>query len=146
MKLGISLYRFKRGKLLGAGSFGTVYLALNIDNGSTIALKQIPLVSLNTKMKLEVLEREIEVLGRMNHPNIVKYLGCTKDKENFSIVLEYIPGGSISTIIEKYGKLNESIIKKYTRQILEGLEYLHAHNIIHRGISIIRYQRRKHTH
>ena len=98
-----------------------------------MAVKQIPLVSLTTKLKLEVLEREIKVLGQMNHPNIVKYIGCTKDKDYFNIFLEYIPGGSISSIIEKYGKLNENIIKKYTKQILEGLEYLHAHSIIHRG-------------
>ena len=104
-----------------------------------MAVKQIPLISLTTKLKLEDLEREIRVLGKMNHPNIVKYIGCTKDKECFNIFLEYIPGGSISSIIEKYGKLNEEIIKRYTRQILEGLEYLHAHNIIHRGLVINRY-------
>jgi serine/threonine protein kinase len=47
----------------------------------------------------------------------------------------YIIGGSISKLLETYKTLSENIIRKYTSQILEGLEYLHAHNIIHRGIS-----------
>ena len=42
-------------------------------------------------------------------------------------------GGTIASVIQKYGKLNETLIKVYTRQILEGLEYLHARNVIHRG-------------
>jgi len=79
----------------------------------------------------------------MSHPNIVKYLGSNYDNEFFNIFLEYMPGGSISSVIEKYGKLNELVIRKYTKQILEGLEYLHAHNVIHRGNLISRYQGRE---
>jgi hypothetical protein len=48
--------------------------------------------------------------------------------------LEYCIGGSVSKLLETYKSLSESIIRKYTQQILEGLEYLHCHNIIHRDI------------
>lgn len=42
-------------------------------------------------------------------------------------------GGTISNLLEKYGKFNETLIRVYVKQILEGLEYLHARNTIHRG-------------
>lgn len=45
-----------------------------------------------------------------------------------------MPGGSITSLIEKYGKFNENLIRTYTTQILEGLEYLHANNVVHRDI------------
>lgn len=45
-------------------------------------------------------------------------------------------GGSIAKLLEKYGKFNENLLRLYTRQILEGLEYLHSHNVIHRGMGI----------
>lgn len=50
-----------------------------------------------------------------------------------NIFLEYVPGGSIHSLLKKFGGLPEDIIRTYTRQILLGLEYLHAHNIVHRG-------------
>jgi len=54
-------------------------------------------------------------------------------KKTLNIFLEYIAGGSISSLIHKYGKLNENIVRIYTRQILQGLEYLHWNGVVHRG-------------
>lgn len=69
----------------------------------------------------------------MNHKNIVKYYGSFTKGHKLNIVLEYCSNGSLSKLIKKYN-LNENIIRNYVSQILDGLEYLHAHNIIHRDI------------
>lgn len=54
--------------------------------------------------------------------------------QSFAVYIIYIyKGGTIASLVAKYGPFKENIIKLYTKQILEGLEYLHARNIIHRG-------------
>ena len=91
---------------------------------------------------------EIELLSQLEHKTIVRYFGSHRTKTTFNIFLEYISGifsklsfhlfflagGTIASLVDKYGPLNENLIRVYTRQILEGLEYLHARNIIHRDI------------
>jgi serine/threonine protein kinase len=79
-------------------------------------------------------ELEIDLLSKLQHKNIVKYFGVVKTAESLDILLEYCIGGSLAKLLETYKSLSESIIRKYTYQILEGLEYLHSHNIIHRDI------------
>lgn len=51
-----------------------------------------------------------------------------------SLVLNSSKGGTIASLIDKYGPLNETLVRMYTRQILEGLEYLHIRNTVHRDI------------
>ena len=75
-------------------------------------------------------------MRKLNHSNIVRYLGTQLDFSNncLYIFLEYVPGGSIYTLLSKFGPFSESVIKLYTKQILLGLEYLHSNGIIHRDI------------
>ena len=64
----------------------------------------------------------------------VEYFGYQRDKEFLNIFLEYVGGGSLESLLNLYGGLKEKIISNYTKQILEGLEYLHTNKIIHRDI------------
>jgi serine/threonine protein kinase len=64
----------------------------------------------------------------------VRYIGTELNPESMSIFLEYVPGGSLKALIDKFGQLEESVAKSYTRQLLIGLEYLHRHGIAHRDI------------
>jgi len=75
----------------------------------------------------------VNILSSLKHKNIVKYYGTKMSGNTIHIVLEYCAGGSIAKLLETYKRLPENVIRKYTTQILEGLEYLHSHNIIHRG-------------
>ena len=79
------------------------------------------------------IKNEIDLLSKMNHKNIVKYYGSFTKGKKINIVLEYCREGSLSKLLKTY-TLNENIIRKYISQILDGLEYLHANNIIHRDI------------
>ena len=64
----------------------------------------------------------------------MRYIGTERDESQFYIFLEYVPGGSISSVIHKFGKFSEGLVRSYTRQILVGLAYLHEHQIMHRDI------------
>lgn len=63
----------------------------------------------------------------------MKYLGTYKDRQKLNIFLEFVPGGSLEKIYKTY-PMNENLIRVYTKQILEGIEYLHVNNVIHRDI------------
>jgi hypothetical protein len=111
--------RWKRGEILGQGAFGVVYLGLNVESGELMAVKQINNDELNTK-ELSSLENEINVLRSLKHPNIVRYIGTETTPNTLSIFLEYVPGGSLKSLIDKFGKLEETVVRSYTRQLLLG--------------------------
>lgn len=126
----------KKGKLLGEGSFGKVYEAFDDIKGQMIAIKEFKINILEgfSSSKLQILKDEASLLSRLNHKNIVKFYGVISDDSSFKILLELVAGGSISKMIETYKPFPENVCKKYTFQILKGLEYLHIHGVIHRDI------------
>ncbi|KAJ1487879.1 kinase-like domain-containing protein, partial [Baffinella frigidus] len=130
--------RWARGNLIGSGSFGRVYLGMNLDTGELFICKQdlwtqrdpTDLAATGEAIQLE---QEIGLLSTLVHENIVQYLGTERNNE-LSIFLEHMPGGSVADLVERFGKLDEVVIIKYTREVLEGLMYLHDRGIIHRDI------------
>jgi len=114
-----------------------VYLALNTSNGEMVAVKEVEIASNDNSqrqaMLIQALKSETETLKDLDHPNIVQYLGFEETPSNLSIFLEYVPGGSIANLLERC-KLTEDTTKSFTGQILDGLEYLHSKNILHRDL------------
>lgn len=131
-----AITRWKRGQMLGKGGFGSVYLALNLDNGKLFAVKQIEDFDDTPagKQDLSALENEIKTLQQCKHENIVQYLGYERSETSISIFLEYVSGGSICGLLERFSMLEESVVRVYTRQLLLGLEYLHLNGVAHRDI------------
>ena len=103
-----------------------------------MAVKEVLLTDIEDNFgnhdKVKALESEIELLSQLHHPNIVRYIGTSRDEKYLNVFMEYQAGGSIATLLQKYNFFTEGLIKIYTKQILDGLEYLHAHNVIHRDI------------
>ncbi|XP_038047208.1 mitogen-activated protein kinase kinase kinase 2-like isoform X2 [Patiria miniata] len=127
---------WRKGKILGQGAFGVVYLCYDADTGRELAVKQVPLDNSNTEARKEVkaLKSEIELLRNLHHERIVQYFGCSEVKDVLSIFMELMPGGSVKDELRSYGALTENVTRKYTRQILEGVAYLHTSHIVHRDI------------
>ncbi|KAH2139574.1 hypothetical protein KXV72_000914 [Aspergillus fumigatus] len=131
-----------KGSLIGEGSFGSVFLALHAITGELMAVKQVEIPSATKGTEFDkrknsmvtALKHEIELLQGLHHPNIVQYLGTSADDQYLNIFLEYVPGGSIATMLKQYNTFQEPLIKNFVRQILEGLSYLHSRDIIHRDI------------
>lgn len=128
--------RWKKGRPLGSGTFGDVYLGFNSETGEMCAMKEVTLFSDDSKSEesTKQLEQEIALLSRLHHPNIVQYYGSETVGDKLYIYLEYVSGGSIHKILREYGPLGESAIRSYTKQILSGLAYLHLKNTVHRDI------------
>ncbi|XP_044483979.1 mitogen-activated protein kinase kinase kinase YODA-like [Mangifera indica] len=128
---------WQKGRLLGRGTFGHVYLGFNRSrSGEMCAMKEVTLFSDDAKSKesAQKLGQEIAMLSRLRHPNIVRYYGSETVDDKLYIYLEYVSGGSIYKILQEYGQLGEDAIRNYTQQILSGLEYLHAKNTVHGDI------------
>ncbi|KAI8098224.1 kinase-like domain-containing protein [Gilbertella persicaria] len=132
-----------RGKLIGKGSFGRVYLAFNVDTGEVIAVKQVELPkTVSDQMNeqqhemVEALYQEIMMLRDLDHENIVQYLGYGHDPSEsvINIFLDYVSGGSVASRLALHGALDERLTRHFTRQICAGLEYLHSRHILHRDI------------
>ncbi|KAI3746774.1 hypothetical protein L6452_09214 [Arctium lappa] len=128
--------KWKKGKLLGRGTFGHVYLGFNSESGQMCAIKEVRVVvdDQSSKECLKQLNQEITLLSQLSHPNIVQYYGCELAEESLSVYLEYVSGGSIHKLLQEYGPFREPVIQNYTRQVLCGLAYLHGRNTVHRDI------------
>ncbi|NXG30304.1 M3K19 kinase, partial [Dromaius novaehollandiae] len=125
-----------RGEVLGKGAYGTVYCGLT-SQGQLIAVKQVVLDTsdqLTTQKEYQKLQEEVDLLKTLKHINIVTYLGTCLEDNIVSIFMEFVPGGSISSIINRFGPLPETVLCKYTKQILQGVAYLHGNCVVHRDI------------
>ncbi|KAK2593752.1 ATP binding [Conoideocrella luteorostrata] len=134
--------KWMKGALIGKGSFGSVYLALHAVTGELLAVKQVQTPApgatgqseTRKRGMIDALKREMGLLRDLRHPNIVQYLGCSSSPDFLNIFLEYVPGGSVQTMLNSYGALPEPLVRSFVRQILMGLSYLHGRDIIHRDI------------
>nr|XP_045723449.1 mitogen-activated protein kinase kinase kinase 19 isoform X4 [Mirounga angustirostris] len=113
-----------------------VYCGLT-SQGQLIAVKQVALDTsdkLATEKEYRKLQEEVDLLKALKHVNIVAYLGTCLEENIVNIFMEFVPGGSISSIINRFGPLPEMVFCKYTRQILQGVAYLHENCVVHRDI------------
>ncbi|KAG7552412.1 Protein kinase domain [Arabidopsis thaliana x Arabidopsis arenosa] len=125
---------WQKGQLLGRGSFGSVYEGISAD-GEFFAVKEVSLIDQGCQAQecIQQLEGEIALLSQLQHQNIMRYRGTAKDGSNLYIFLELVTQGSLLKLYQRY-QLRDSVVSLYTRQILDGLKYLHDKGFIHRDI------------
>mmetsp|Transcript_12867 Transcript_12867/g.40421 ORF Transcript_12867/g.40421 Transcript_12867/m.40421 type:complete len:500 (-) Transcript_12867:45-1544(-) len=127
-----------RGDILGRGSLGTVFEALDQKTGQVIAVKEVPINAADEDDKKFVssLENEVCILQHLKHPHIVSYLGHDKIDGCLYLYLECMPGGTMTQALQLYGAFDESLIGDYSKQLLDGLQYLHTRSppVVHRDI------------
>ena len=94
------------------------------------------LLLLNGQSFIQVIQNEINLYKNLEHRHIVGYIATHMDMEQglMHIFLEYVPGGSIASMLNRFGTFSETLVRNYTQQLLFGLEYLHACHIAHRDL------------
>jgi len=125
---------FQIQKQIGAGGMGVVYSAIYTKNGKKVALKLLPVDSNEDARLVKRFERELDVLKKMRHKNIVLcYGGGRKGKQKF-YAMEYVDGGSMADLIRKKGRLSWEETIEYSLQLAAALEHAHEHGVIHRDL------------
>ncbi|KAG5854728.1 hypothetical protein ANANG_G00040860 [Anguilla anguilla] len=119
---------------IGHGSFGAVYFARDIRTNEVVAIKKMSYSGKQSNEKWQDIIKEVKFLQKLRHPNTIEYRGCYLREHTAWLVMEYCLG-SASDLLEVHKKpLQEVEIAAITHGALQGLAYLHSHNMIHRDV------------
>ncbi|KAK9396566.1 cyclin-dependent kinase 13 [Crotalus adamanteus] len=129
--------------IIGEGTYGQVYKARDKDTGEMVALKKVRLDNEKEGFPITAI-REIKILRQLNHPSIINMkeivtdkedaLDFKKDKGAFYLVFEYMDHDLMGLLESGLVHFDESHIKSFMRQLMEGLDYCHKKNFLHRDI------------
>ncbi|KAH9523986.1 Mitogen-activated protein kinase kinase kinase 2 [Bulinus truncatus] len=124
-------------KVLGHGAYGTVYLKTFKTSicEIEIAVKEIRVTNPTNKIKFEdTFRKEKSALEQFSHKRIVSYYGFMCTELTYHILIEYMPGGSLSEYIQQKTVIDEDEARHITQQVLEGIAYIHGKKLFHRDI------------
>lgn len=128
---------WRRGPLLGSGAFSSCYQAVDISLGTLLAVKQMSFCR-NCREEedsaLASMWDEIQMMARLGHPNVLPLLGATRHMNHYNVFVQWMAGGSVASMLDRYGPFSEPVILHYTHQVLGGLAYLHQNHILHRDL------------
>ncbi|CAM8988092.1 unnamed protein product [Rhodiola kirilowii] len=125
--------RYEIGKLLGRGTFAKVYHARNVVTDQHVAIKVIDKEMILKGGLIAHIKREISILRRVRHPNIVQLFEVMATKAKIYFVMEYVRGGELFNKVAK-GRLREEVARKYFQQLVSAVEFCHARGVYHRDL------------
>ena len=120
--------------VIGEGTFGVVKLGKNKENGEDVAIKILEKTKIKSKEDEKRVEREIDIVKRINHINVIKIIKIEEDKENIYFIMEYCSKGELFNLIVKKQRLGEIEAAYYFYQLINGLESIHHNGIAHRDL------------
>jgi len=121
---------------LGSGGYAEVRMATHMPTGHKVAIKiyeKYKLIDLQVKQNLI---REIKILHRVSHPNIMRLFESIDTYNNVYLVTEYISGPSLHEFLKQKERVDEAEANRILLSLMEALNYLHARNISHRDIKL----------
>uniref|UniRef100_A0A1J3FF33 non-specific serine/threonine protein kinase n=1 Tax=Noccaea caerulescens TaxID=107243 RepID=A0A1J3FF33_NOCCA len=127
------LGKYEMGRLLGHGTFAKVYLARNATSGESVAIKVIDKEKVLKSGLIAHIKREISILRRVRHPNIVQLFEVMATKSKIYFVMEYVRGGELFNKVAK-GRLKEEIARKYFQQLISAVSFCHFRGVYHRDL------------
>jgi len=124
------LSKFKK---IGQGAMGVVYKAKY--HGSDVAVKQLPIIAADSE-ELGQFEQEAKLMKKLRHPHLVNFYGCYQDETHYSIVMEYVAGGSLDEILYDTQQPFTWYPTRWdvAHDIASAVSFLHSNQIIHRDL------------
>nr|XP_006012152.1 PREDICTED: myosin light chain kinase 3 [Latimeria chalumnae] len=124
-----TLYEINQQELLGGGRFGQVHKCVEMSTSLTLAAKIIKVKGAKDR---EVVKNEINIMNQLNHVNLIQLYDAYESKNNLTLIMEYVDGGELfDRIINENYTLTELDAIIFTKQICEGVNYLHQQYILH---------------
>lgn len=133
LMLQLSYSDFEIGECIGAGTVGTVY-RVEDKSGREYALKLLARAVSDDKLIVSRFEREVLILSKLDHPNIIKYHGQGQHEGQLFYVMELMHGGTLKEVLRRSGSLTWQEAAEIGRQIASALQHAHNHGIIHRDL------------
>ncbi|XP_051128730.1 CBL-interacting serine/threonine-protein kinase 12-like [Andrographis paniculata] len=130
---GLLLGRYEIGKLLGHGTFAKVYHARNVKTGDSVAIKVIDKEKILKVGLIAHIKREIAILRRVRHPNIVQLFEVMATKSKIFFVMEFVKGGELFNKVAK-GRLKEEVARRYFQQLISAVAFCHERGVYHRDL------------
>lgn len=118
---------------IGKGGMGLVFLAEHELMGRKVAIKVLPRKKV-TDQSEEAFRREIRMLGRLDHENLVRAIDAGFDGNVFYMVTEFIDGLDLNRLVKRYGRLTDDVAASIISQAARALGYAHENKIVHRDV------------
>ena len=129
-----TLHDFQIMRTLGTGSFGRVHLVRSVHNGRYYAIKVLKKQQVVKMKQVEHTNDERRMLKLVEYPFLIRMWGTFQDARNIFMVMDYIEGGELFSLLRKSQRFPNPVAKFYAAEVILALEYLHAHNIIYRDL------------
>jgi len=121
-------------KRISSGAYARVFLGSKQRTGDIYAIKVIPKSSLQQKNQVQRVLAEKDILLKFYNPYIVSFYYSIIGEHNLYLVMEYLPGGDLYSVLQSLGSLPEESTRIYAAQIVSALKYLRENQIIHRDL------------
>lgn len=126
--------KYEFGKLLGCGAFAKVYHARNTENGQSVAVKVINKKKITATGLAGHVKREISIMSKLRHPNIVRLHEVLATKTKIYFVMEFAKGGELFAKIANKGRFSEDLSRRLFQQLISAVGYCHSHGVFHRDL------------
>ena len=126
---------YKIGRKIGQGAFGKVNIGLHILTGRVVAIKSFKKENCSNE-RIAKIVNERNIMKELDNKNIIKILDYFEDNKYIFIIMEYINGGNLYSLVKKRRVLQEKVAKYIFKQMISALKYIHSHNIAHRDIKL----------
>ncbi|XP_044504871.1 probable serine/threonine protein kinase IRE [Mangifera indica] len=121
-------------KPISRGAFGRVFLARKRATGDLFAIKVLKKADMIRKNAVESILAERNILISVRNPFVVRFFYSFTCRENLYLVMEYLNGGDLYSLLKNLGCLDEDMARVYIAELVLALEYLHSANVIHRDL------------
>lgn len=127
------LERYKKLKRIGEGTYGIVSKGVDLNNNAFVAMKRIRLDEEDEGIPSTAI-REISILKELNHVNVVELIDVVHHESKLHLIFEFLDQ-DLHNYMKTTPKSDPAVVKSYTQQLLMGIEFCHAHRVLHRDLS-----------